>query len=81
LVRVVRARMLREIFKLTKKRTNSEGIVTHYGVGYSFHLALHGRDKILLDEIKLKLNDVGVLYNHKDGTEVRIAVNDREGLL
>lgn len=36
---------------------------------------------MLLDEIKLNLNDVGVLYNHKDGTEVRIAINDREGLL
>lgn len=64
-----------------KKRTNSEGVVTHYGVGYSFTISLHSRDKMLLDETKLKLNDVGVLYNHNDGTEVRIAVNDREGLL
>lgn len=74
--------MLRGVFRPTqKKRTNSEGVVTHYGVGYSFHLALHSRDKLLLDETKLKLNDVGVLYNHNDGTEVRIAINDREGLL
>jgi len=27
------------------------------------------------------LNGVGTLYDHKDGTEVRLAVNDRESLL
>lgn len=64
-----------------KKRVNSEGVITHYGVGYSFHLALHSRDKTLLDEVQLKLNGVGTMYEHKDGTEVRIAVNDRESLL
>lgn len=71
----------REFWYISKKRVNSEGIITHYGVGYSFHLALHSRDKILLDEVQLKLNGVGTMYEHKDGTEIRIAVNDRESLL
>ena len=45
------------------KRVNKEGIISHYTLQYSFHLALHIRDKELLNYIQTMLNNIGTIYD------------------
>jgi hypothetical protein len=58
------------------KRTSKLGIVTSLGLKYSIHLSLHLRDKILLEFIQKKLNNIGKIYTY-DTTkrqEARLAI-------
>ena len=62
-------------FQTTKvKRVNKEGIISHYTLQYSFHLALHIRDKELLNYIQTMLNNIGTIYEYKDRYEIHLAV-------
>lgn len=64
-----------------KKRTLKSGEVSKYNVGLGFHLSLHSRDLELLQKVHDNLNNIGTFYEHKTKEEVRIAVNDRSGLM
>lgn len=68
-------------FQTTKvKRTNKKGIITHYTLQYSFHLSLHIRDKILIEQIKILLDNRGSIFIYETRTEVRLAFVKKEDL-
>ncbi|KAL1997936.1 hypothetical protein VTN02DRAFT_409 [Thermoascus thermophilus] len=52
-----------------------------YNVGYGFHLSLHIRDQELIKNISNELNNIGTINISSTKSEVRLAVNDRAGLL
>lgn len=64
-----------------KKRTLKSGEIIRYNVGYGFHLSLHSRDQEVIKNIYKNLNNVGTINISSSKSEVRLAVNDRAGLL
>jgi hypothetical protein len=50
-------------------------------VGYGFHLSLHSKDQELIENVYRKLNEIGTINLSPSKPEVRLAINDREGLL
>jgi hypothetical protein len=64
-----------------KKRVLKSGEISHYGVGYAYHLSLHSRDAMLIRDIHEKLNKIGVIYEYSQKPDCRLAVGDISGLL
>ena len=66
-----------------KKRVLNSGQVSKVNVGYSYHLSLHLRDTVLLDNIKENLGlqskgDIGTRYTYAEKEDTRLAVNDMQ---
>lgn len=64
-----------------KKRVLKSGEISKYNVGYGFHICLHERDLDLIKDIHRNLAELGVVHISRTKAEVRLAVNDNEGLL
>lgn len=64
-----------------KKRVLKSGEISHYSVGYAYHLSLHSRDALLIKDIQQILGNVGVIYEYANKPDCRLAVGDKEGLL
>lgn len=58
-----------------KKRVNKNGDITHYGVGYHFHLGLSIRDLALLQQIMSILGGIGKIYQYPDKDEAHYAIS------
>lgn len=58
-----------------KKRVNKNGEITHYGVGYHFHLGLSVRDLTLLKFIMSILGDIGKIYLYPEKEEAHYAIS------
>lgn len=56
------------------KRVNKKGTITSIGLKYSFHIGLHLRDKILLEFIQTKLNNMGKIYEYPKKEEAHLAI-------
>ena len=68
-------------FQTTKvARKNKNGVVTSYGLKYSFHIGLHERDRPLLELIKNKLDNRGEIYDFSDKKEAHLAIYRIEDL-
>lgn len=64
-----------------KKRVLKSGKVSKVNVGYSYHLSLHSRDLAILLNVQDMLNGIGVIYEYKDKSDTRLAINDVPGVL
>lgn len=64
-----------------KKRVLKSGEISKINVGYSYHLSLHKRDIELIKSVQKRLGDIGSIYQYENKPDVRLAVNDRQGLL
>jgi hypothetical protein len=58
-----------------KKRVSKAGDITHYGVGYHFHLGLSVRDHALLQSIMSTLGDIGKIYLYPHKEEAHYAIS------
>jgi len=63
-----------------KKRTNSKGVITHYGVLVGFHLGMHIRDYALLVHIQQMLSGLGTIYLYPDKQEAHFAITKKAEL-
>lgn len=64
-----------------KKRTDTLGNITHYGVGYGFYLGLNLRDLQLLKFIQRMLNNIGKIYIYEEKEEAHYAITKKAELL
>ena len=58
-----------------KKRVNTKGDITHYGVGYHFHMGLGLRDLALLKEIMTIFGGIGKIYEYPAKVEAHYAIS------
>lgn len=61
-----------------KKRVNAKGEITHYGVGYHFHIGLSQRDAKLLEFIKLQFQGIGKIYPYPHKEEAHYAISRKD---
>lgn len=64
-----------------KKNVLKNGTITNYRLGFAYHLSLHSRDMALIENIRKRLNNVGVIYNYPNKNDSRLAVNGKQDLL
>jgi isocitrate lyase len=60
---------------------NTKGEITHYTLQHSFHLALHIRDKELIENIQKMLGNIGLIYEYITRNEVHFSVAKQKELL
>lgn len=68
-----------QVFPIARK--NVKGIVTHYGVGYHFHLGMSLRDLKLLEDIMQVLGNKGKIYIYSDKDEAHYVISRREEVI
>nr|YP_007475436.1 hypothetical protein H888_mgp09 [Microbotryum cf. violaceum BFL-2013]AGE14650.1 hypothetical protein [Microbotryum cf. violaceum BFL-2013] len=68
-----------QVFPIARK--NVKGIITHYGVGYHFHLGLSLRDIELLKNIMHTLDNKGKINVYPEKDEAHYVISRREEVI
>jgi hypothetical protein len=64
-----------------KKRLLKSGKISKINVGYSYYLSMPKRDIQMIRDIQIELNGIGSIYEYPNKPDVRLVVNDKQGLL
>lgn len=84
-----------EPYNIIIKNNSAEGSFTVYpktrylrsrlifkvNIGSFFHLSLYTRDKVIIEILYELLNKKGTIYEYDNKPDVRLAINDKKGLL
>lgn len=59
-----------------KKRVRKDGSTLSRHIGYGIHIGLHLKEKILIENIRSKLGNIGTIYEYPSNkSEVHFAMN------
>lgn len=78
---VMQKEVLQYILRSTKNRYFKSGELSKVNIGLSYHLSLGERDEGIIKDIDTKLNNIGSIYKYSNRPDVRLAINNKQGLL